>query len=315
MPNTRHLSIVVIATESEVPMANKISDKVKEALEKLEKGIDEVCNSEKYLNYLKFLSKFHRYSYNNCIMIFLQFPDATLVAGYNAWKKMGRTVKRGEKGIQILAPVPYKVKVEDEDDKPLAEGEIEELSSTDNGQTVIRTFFKPVYVFDVSQTEGKEIETPASELKGDVKDFDTIFECIKSLATVPVEFEDIPGTTKGYYSRTKQKIAIKNGMSQEQTLKTLVHELTHSRLHCDDKPEDNPDSNRRQIEEVEAESVAYVVCSYLGIDTGDYSFAYVDGWSSRDRRELKGSLSLISRTADQIIKEYEDAYSRIQKGA
>ena len=248
----------------------------KEILKKIETGIKDVFTSEKYLNYLKFLSNFHSYSVNNSILIFSQNPEASIVAGFNKWKSLKRNVKKGEKSIKILAPLIKKIKNEDEEESVL------------NG-------FRIVSVFDVSQTEGEDLPTLCDELTEEVKEYETLFNKIKSITSLPIEFKPLENC-KGYYSPDENIIAIKEGMSESQTIKTLVHELAHSILHKNTK-------KNRATAEVEAESVAYVVCNQLGIDTSDYSFEYLASWSSgKDLKELKSSLSVIQKTADGIIK-------------
>lgn len=250
----------------------------KEILNKIETGIKEVFTSEKYLNYLKFLSNFHSYSVNNSILIFSQNPEASIVAGFNKWKKLKRNVKKGEKSIKILAPLIKKIKNDEDEEESVING------------------FRIVSVFDVSQTEGEDLPTLCDELTEEVKEYETLFNKIKSITSLPIEFKPLENC-KGYYSPDENKIAIKEGMSESQTIKTLVHELAHSILHKDTK-------KSRATAEVEAESVAYVVCNQLGIDTSDYSFEYLATWSSgQDVKELKGSLSIIQKTADKIIKK------------
>ena len=236
------------------------------------------------------MSKFHNYSFNNTLLIAMQRPDATLVAGFNAWKdKHGRMVKKGEKGIKILAPYKYKV-----DAEPEQEGE--------ESKTIERTGFKPTYVFDVSQTEGKELPSIAvSELSGDVNEYNKFLRALRIICPVPIDFEDIQDGSKGYFSDSENRIAIKKGMSQTQTIKTLVHETAHAMLHSSTaENKDNPTD--RRTKEVEAESIAFTVCKKYGLDTEDYSFGYIAGWSSgKDTKELKASLERIKDTADKMI--------------
>ena len=259
-------------------------------LDKLEKDLSDLFESDRYKEYLTCMSKFHNYSLNNTLLIAMQRPDATLVAGFSAWKdKHGRTVKKGEKGIRILAPYRYAVKLasKDEDAEP---------------EYVERTGFKPTYVFDVSQTEGKELPSIAvNELSGDVNDYNKLFRALKIICPVPVDFEDIEGGSKGYFSDSENRIAIKKGMSQVQTIKTLVHETAHAMLHSS-AAEDKDNLADRRTKEVEAESIAFTVCKRYGLDTEDYSFGYIAGWSSgKDIKELKASLERIKDTADKII--------------
>lgn len=304
-----------------MPEIERVSaeDRIRELTDRLEKGIKELLEGDKFKNYLNTMSKFHDYSFNNTMLIAMQKPDATLVAGFNSWKnKFQRNVNRGEKGIQIFAPAPYKIRKEqtkmdkdtglpvlDKNGKPVTE-EVE----------VKIPAFKVVSVFDVSQTSGKELPTlGADELKGDVKDFEKFFDALKSIAPVPVNFEEIKGGAKGYFDKEKNIIAINEGMSETQTVKTAIHEITHSLLHNRnltvsdlDKPKD------RNTEEVEAESVAYTVCQHFGIDTSEYSFAYVASWGSgKDVPELKASLETIRATANDIINKLEDMLLGRQK--
>ena len=236
------------------------------------------------------MGKFHSYSFNNTLLIAMQKPNASLVAGYNAWRdKHGRTVKKGEKGIKILAPYTYKVEVESE-----VEGE--------PPKEVERRGFKPTYVFDVSQTEGKELlAIGVNELSGDVNGYDKLFRALRLVCPARVDFEDIETGAKGYYNVNEKRIALKTGMSQIQTIKTLVHETAHAMLHSNDAIDQQHPVDQR-TKEVEAESVAFTVCKKYGLDTDDYSFGYIAGWSSdKDVKELRSSLERIRETADKMI--------------
>ena len=256
-----------------------------ELIKTLEKGVSEVFTSEKYLNYLNLLSRFHKYSISNTLLIFLQNPEASYVTGYNNWKKMKRYVKKGEKSIKILAPIIRKKEVEED--------------SLEKEEMVL-SGFRPVSVFDISQTDGEELPTICNELTGDVEDFDELFEKLQNIAQIPVFFKTLK-TSKGYYSHEENSIVINAGMSQTQTIKTMVHELAHSILH------ENSDKSRNTAE-VEAESVAYVVCNQMGINTSDYSFDYIATWSSgRQLKELKSSLDTIKNTANDIIDKLRKA--------
>lgn len=265
-------------------------EQVNEIMEQLEKGITELFESEKYKEYLTCMSKFHRYSLNNNLLIAMQKPDATLVAGYNAWRdKHGRTVRKGEKGIKILSPYTYKVEVESEH-----EGE--------PTKEVEKRGFKPTYVFDVSQTEGKDLPyIGVNELSGDVNGYDKLFRALRLVCPVRVDFEDIETGAKGYYHATEKRIVLKTSMSQIQTIKTLAHETAHAMLHSKEVMDpDHPVDQRTR--EVEAESVAFTVCKKYGLDTDDYSFGYIAGWSSdKDAKELRSSLERIRETADKMI--------------
>ncbi len=265
-------------------------EQVAEILEQLEKGVAELFESDRFKEYLTCMSKFHNYSFNNTLLIAMQKPDATLIAGFNAWKdKHGRMVKKGEKGIRILAPYKYAVEAQ-----PEHEG--------DEPKIIERTGFKPTYVFDISQTEGKELPSIAvSELSGDVNEYNKLFRALRIICPVPVDFEDIEGGSKGYFSDSENRITIKKGMSQVQTIKTLVHETAHAMLHSS-AAEDKDNHIDRRTKEVEAESIAFTVCKRYGLDTEDYSFGYIAGWSSgKDTKELKASLERIKDTADKMI--------------
>ena len=288
-------------------------DKVKEITDKLENGIKELFSSDKYVTWLNTMSKFHEYSLNNTILIAMQKPDATMVAGYTQWQKdFERNVNKGEKAIRILAWNPYKEKVERDKVDP----ETHEPIKDENGQTVKETVevqrpsFKVVNVFDVSQTDGKELPTLATELKGNVKDFQDFFEALKRTCPVPIAFEDIKTGAKGYFHQTENRIAIKEGMSEMQTIKTTIHEMAHQKLHSVQQEKDQSYADKKQQtrseKEIEAESVAYTVCQHFGIDTSDYSFGYVAGWSQgKELSEIKDSLLTIRRAAASMIDDIE----------
>lgn len=263
---------------------------VKELTDRLECGLDALFNSKQYTDYLNMEAKFHNYSVNNIILIALQCPEASRVAGFGAWKKnFNRNVKKGEKAIQILAPVVHKREVK----KPESE--------TDSGEEETKEVkwitYRRVNVFDVSQTEGDPLpELGVNELKGNVKEYKRFLEALQQESPVLVSYEDVDGGAKGYFSKAEKKIVVQKGMSEAQTIKTLIHEITHAKLHS----EKNEKSSRTK--EVEAESVAYIVGQRYGIDTSDYSFGYIAGWSSgKDRKELKNSLNTICATAAEII--------------
>lgn len=294
--------------------------KVKEITDQLEQGIQDLFESEKYMSWLRTMSKFHDYSLNNTLLIAFQRPDATLVAGYTAWQKQfGRQVQKGEKAIKILAPAPYKEKVEIEKLDPVTKMPI----YSDDGKPIIevqevtRPAFKVVSVFDVSQTEGREIPSlGVDELSGDVREYEMFFEALKRSCPVPMEFENIEGSAKGYYHQMEQRIAIREGMSQVQTIKTVIHEMAHQRLHAVDPLDEKSEiiNQTRSSKEVEAESVAYTVCQHYGIETSDYSFAYVAGWShGKETPELKASLNTIRKTAKEMITEIDGHIAEINK--
>lgn len=294
--------------------------KVQEITEKLEQGIKEVFESEKYKAYLNTMSKFHTYSFNNTMLIAMQKPDATLVAGYQAWQKnFDRHVKRGEKGIRILAPVPYKVKEEQEKTDP----ETGEIILDKNGMPVMEEVevkipsFRVVPVFDLSQTEGKELpDIGVSELSGGVKEYEEFMQALTEVSPVPIGYEQIEGDSKGYFHTSEHRIALQEGMSQSQTVKTAVHEVAHAKLHDRDLNSELEEtmSKDRSTKEVEAESVAYTVCQHFGIDTSDYSFGYIAGWSSgKDMRELKSSLDTIRKTASELITDISGRLQELKR--
>ena len=279
-------------------------ERLAELTDRLESGIKELYASGRYAEYLAAMSKFHNYSYGNALLILAQCPTATNVAGYNTWKNVfDRQVRRGERGIQILAPCPYQRAAMVEKKDPMTG---ETLYGADGKPVkepgfVRATRFRVVTVFDVSQTEGKELPNiGVSELSGDVVDFEEISARLSALSPLPVVLEAFPGKAKGYCSFDEGRIVVQPGMSQVQTLKTMIHEIAHAKLHQPDLLADRPKLRREK--EVEAESVAYVVCQHFGIDTSDYSFGYVAGWSrGRELDELKTSLDTIHSTAGEII--------------
>lgn len=294
--------------------------KVQEITEKLEQGIKELFESEKYKTYLNTMSKFHNYSFNNTMLIAMQKPDATLVAGFKAWQKnFDRHVKKGEKGIRILAPAPYKIKEEQEKLDPVTG----EIMLDKNGMPVTEEVeikipaFRVVPVFDVSQTDGKELpDIGVNELSGSVEDYEDFMQALTEVSPVPITYEDIEGEAKGYFHTTDHRIAIQEGMSQSQTVKTAIHEVAHAKLHDRERNQDIDKvlDKDRNTKEVEAESVAYTVCQHFGIDTSDYSFGYIAGWSSdRDMKELKSSLDTIRKTASELITGIEDRLAELQK--
>ena len=267
--------------------------KISEMMRTLESGVTNMFSSEEYKRYLGTMAKFYSYSANNCIMIVMQKPDATLVAGYVDWKKnFRRNVKAGEKGIRIFAPAPYKVKKIEEVENP--DGTKEEVE-----KEVRVEAYRPVYVYDISQTEGKELPKICHELKGGVEEFEKVKEAIEDIAACPITFEEIRSGAKGYYSLAENRIVIKKDMPEVQTIKTMVHELAHSVMHCD--TEVNKQLGRNE-KEVQAESVAYIVSSYLGLDTSEYSFGYIGSWSKgKEITELKESAKIIKNTSRDVI--------------
>ena len=294
--------------------------KVKEITDKLEEGLKELFESEKYKNYLSTMSKFHNYSFNNTLLIALQRPDASLVAGYQAWQKnFNRHVKRGEKGIRILAPAPYKIKEERDKLDPVT-GEVmldkDGMPQTEEVEVKIPAF-RAVSVFDVSQTDGEPLpELEAKELLSTVEGYEDFIKAVTNVAPAPIGFEDIPGDSKGYFNIEENRIAVQEGMSESQTLKTMVHETAHSMLHNKEVNKEDilAPAKDRNTKEIEAESIAFTVCRHFGIDTSEYSFSYIAGWSSgRDMKELKSSLDTIRRTASELITGIEEQLREIQR--
>uniref|UniRef100_UPI00256E9EA1 ArdC-like ssDNA-binding domain-containing protein n=1 Tax=Parablautia intestinalis TaxID=2320100 RepID=UPI00256E9EA1 len=294
--------------------------KVKEITDKLEEGLKELFESEKYKSYLSTMSKFHNYSFNNTLLIAMQKPEATLVAGFKAWQKnFNRHVNKGEKGIRILAPAPYKIKEERDKLDPVT-GEVmldkDGMPQTEEVEIKIPAF-RAVSVFDVSQTDGEPLpELEAKELLSTVEGYEDFINAITYVAPAPIGFEDIPGDSKGYFNIGENRIAVQEGMSESQTLKTMVHETAHSILHNKEVNKEDilaPAKDRNTIE-IEAESIAFTVCRHFGIDTSEYSFSYIAGWSSgRDMKELKSSLDTIRRTASELITGIEEQLREIQR--
>ena len=294
------------------------ADRMKEITDRLETGIQELFESERYKAYLTSMAKFHSYSFNNTLLIAMQ--GGQLVAGYNKWRDdFHRNVKRGEKGIKIRAPAPYKVKKEmpklDEQGQPVMDKDGKPLTEVQETQVPA---FKIVSVFDVSQTEGEPLPSiGVDELAGNVEQYEDFFKALEQTSPVPMAFEDIPGGSHGYYHLTEKRIAIQENMSELQTLKTAIHEIAHAKLHAIDpdapvtKQADRPDSRTR---EVQAESVAYAVCQHYGLDTSDYSFGYVAGWSSgKDLKELRASLETIRATAHELITTIDGHLAELQQ--
>ena len=299
--------------------AQKPAEKMKEITDRLEQGIQELFESDRFKEYLQVMSKFHNYSFNNTLLIAMQKPDATLVAGYNSWKNMfGRQVARGAKGIKVLAPSPYKIKREVDKIDPATQKPVIGKDGKPVKEEMEMTVpaFKVVSVFDVSQTEGKELPSiGVDELTGDVEQYADFFKAVTQASPAPVAFEKIEGGAKGYYSQTDKRIAINEGMSELQNLKTLIHEIAHAKLHDIDlnaPPEKQADRPDRPTREVQAESIAYAVCQHYGLDTSDYSFSYVAKWSSgRELAELKASLETIRSTASELIKEIDKNFAEL----
>ena len=287
---------------------------MEEITSKLEKGVKDIFSSDNYKEYLNFCAKLPRYSVNNQILIMLQKPDATMCQSFTGWKDMNRFVRKGEKGIRILAPAPYKM--QKEQDKTDASGKaILDKDGEPVKETVEITVnaFKPVSTFDISQTEGEPVPTVGvSELTGSVEGYEALLAAIKEVVPVPISFEQIDSGAKGYFHLEENKIVVQEGMSEAQTVKTLLHEASHQALHSREAMEQSGEKKSKNQKECEAESVAYVVCQHYGIDTSDYSFAYVATWSAdKEVPELKASLDTIRRTAaDLIVKIDEKVQSR-----
>ena len=285
-------------------MAPASDERLAELTERLENGVRDLYASGRYADYLSAMSKFHHYSFGNALLILFQCPHATNVAGYGTWKKLGRQVKKGEQGIQILAPCGFRAVLEREKIDP----QTGQTVYGPDGQPLTEKVkispnrFRITYVFDLSQTEGRELPAIVSDLDGDVENYTSIYERLAALSPLPVQQEDFPRSAKGYTSFVENRIVIKPGMSQRQTIKTLVHEIAHAKLH---KPADlliEETAKQRRQKEVEAESVAFVVCQHFGLDTSEYSFGYVAGWSrGKELAELKTSLHIIHSTAGEII--------------
>ena len=308
--------VIPIVLTSEKP-----AEKLKEITDRLEQGIAELFDSERYKEYLKVMSKFHNYSFRNTVLIAMQKPDASLVAGFSAWKNnFERNVMKGQKGIKISAPSPYKIKQEMQKIDPHTQKPVigKDGKPVTEEKEVTIPAYKVVSVFDVSQTEGKELpDIAVDELTGDVDRYKDFFAALEKTSPVPIAFENIEGGSHGYYHLEDKRIAINEGMSELQTLKTAIHEIAHAKLHDIDlnapKDEQQPHVDRR-TREVEAESVAYTVCQHYGLDTSDYSFGYVAGWSSgRELSELKSSLETIRSAAAEIINSIDENLAELQK--
>ena len=307
--------VIPIVLTSEKP-----AEKLKEITDRLEQGIAELFDSERYREYLKVMSKFHNYSFRNTVLIAMQKPDASLVAGFSAWKNnFERNVMRGQKGIKIIAPSPYKIKQEMQKIDPHTQKPIigKDGKPVTEEKEITIPAYKVVSVFDVSQTEGKELpDIAVDELTGDVDRYKDFFAALEKTSPVPIAFENIEGGSHGYYHLEDKRIAINEGMSELQTLKTAIHEIAHAKLHDIDlnAPKDEQPRVDRRTREVEAESVAYTVCQHYGLDTSDYSFGYVAGWSSgRELSELKSSLETIRSAAAEIINSIDANFAELQK--
>lgn len=287
-------------------------------MKSLEEGVEKVFTSEQYQMYLQTMATFHNYSFNNTLLIAMQRPDATLLAGYQTWqKKFHRHVKRGEKGIKLIAPVPVKEKRQvekiDEETQEIVIG-IDGQPETETVERILPRF-RVTTVFDVSQTEGEPLPTlEVNELVGDVFIYEDFMKGLEEISPVPFQFQEIGSGAKGYYSNAEKLVAIQTGMSQAQTMKTAVHETAHAILHDRDVMEENGITKDRMTKEVESESVAYVVCNHFGLDTSDYSFNYVAGWSSdKEMPELRSSMDTIRLTSSQLIADITEKLLELQK--
>ena len=314
--NVRDIPTVQTATIP-LPVQGKDMDSI---MQSLESGVEELFTSNRYKEFLKTMAKFHNYSFNNTMLIAMQRPDATLVTSYKNWQSMGRQVMKGEKGITIIAPAPYKKMKEkevlDENQRPImgTDGK----PKTEKVEVTV-PHFKAVTVFDIAQTSGEPIQTLAPELlTAAVQDFDSFVQAIQKISPVPIRFDEIDGNANGYYHNADKEIVIKKGLSESQTLKTAIHETAHAKLHDREIMESLGVEKDRLTKEVEAESVAYCVCSSFGLDTSDYSFPYIAGWSSsREMKEMKASMDVIRKTAgemiDQLTEELEIILEEKQK--
>ena len=286
-----------------LPVPGKDMDSI---MQSLESGVEELFTSNRYQEFLKTMAKFHNYSFNNTMLIAMQRPDATLVTSYKNWQSMGRQVMKGEKGITIIAPAPYKKMKEkevlDENQRPImgTDGK----PKTEQVEVTV-PHFKAVTVFGIAQTSGEPIQTLAPELlTAAVQDFDSFMQAIQKISPVPIRFDEIDDNANGYYHNADKEIVIKKGLSESQTLKTAIHETVHAKLHDREIMESLGVEKDRLTKEVEAESVAYCVCSSFGLDTSDYSFPYIAGWSSsREMKEMKASMDVIRKTAGEMIDQ------------
>lgn len=294
-------------------------DRLKDITDSIEAGIKDLFQSDKYAQYLQTMSRFHKYSVNNSMLIYLQKPDATLVAGFNKWRdQFGRNVMKGEKGIKIIAPTPFKKKIEQE----MLDPDTKQPVYDADGNAVMEEkeikipMYKPVTVFDVSQTDGKPLPELAANLTGDVQNYEVFMEALRRSAPVLLAFEKMAANMDGYFSPDEQRIAIREGMSEVQTVSAAVHEIAHSKLHNQPKTEDTnaPKRKDHNTEEVEAESVSYAVCAYYGIATGENSFGYIATWSKdKELPELRASLETINKTSSELISDIDRNYAIIKK--
>ena len=318
---------VIDKTAEQKPEKPNIKEQLAEITARIEDGIKDLFQSDKYAQYLKTMSRFHNYSFNNTMLIFMQKPNATAVAGFKAWQEQfERQVKKGEKGIRIIAPSPYKKKIfepklDPDTDLPLRDKDGKIIYE----ETVIRIpAYKPVSVFDVSQTYGKPLPTIASSLDGTVEHYEAFMEAIKRTSPVPIDFKPLREGLDGFFDASAQSITLREGMSEIQTVCAAIHEIGHAKLHNYEKQKEEetskdenaepPKKKDRRTEEVEAESVAFAVCAYFDIETGENSFGYIATWSqSKELTELKSSLDTIRQAASEIINDIEDNFEEVCK--
>ena len=289
-------------------------ERLKDITDSIERGLQELFQSDKYAAYLRTMSRFHKYSVNNQMLIYMQKPDATLVAGFNKWRdQFERNVMKGEKGIKIIAPTPFKKKIEEQKLDP--DTKLPMLDA--DGKVIMEEkeikipMFKPVTVFDVSQTQGKPLPQLASDLQGNVQNYEVFMEALRRASPVPIDFKPIRDGSDGFFSLDNQSITIREGMSEVQTVSAVVHEIAHSKLHNNVGAEQQKDRN---TEEVEAESISFAVCAYYGISTGENSFGYIATWSKgKELKELRESLETINKTSSELITDIDRHYAQIMK--
>lgn len=297
-------------------------EKLQEITERLEKGVKDLFASDKYKEYLSVMSKFHHYSFRNSLLILFQKPDASMIAGYGAWQKnFKRQVRKGEKGIKIIAPSPYKVQKE----TAMLDQKTKQPVFSADGKPIMQTIdvtipaYKVTTVFDISQTDGEPLpQLGVDKLQGSVDNYKNFYAALEKVSPVPIGFENIESGANGYFHHEEKRIAVQENMSELQTLKTLIHEIAHTKLH-DISPEEikelPPEERKdRHTKEVEAESIAYTVCMHYGLDTSDYTFGYVAGWSStKELPELQASLITIQKTANEIISGIDEHFAELAK--
>lgn len=301
----------------DLSMAGNREQQMYEITKQLEEGVKELFTSERYAEYLKTMSKFYNYSFNNTVLIALQRPEATLVAGYSAWQKnFHRQVKKGEKGIQIIAPSQRKEKEVVEKFDPETNEPILGPDGQPETEVVehVVSDFRVVRVFDVSQTYGEPLpELAIQDLTEQVQNYPLFLQAVKEISPVPIRFGETGGEAKGYYSNKGKEIVVKEDMSESQTIKTLIHEIAHAKLHDREVLEQAGEEKDQRTKEIEAESIAYTVCQYFGLDTSDYSFPYIAGWSENLKMwELRSFMDAIRKTAGEFIRELEGKMKELE---